>query len=989
MEGHLGGSHRTMAVMRRARGLVAASVALATGLVAVAAVGLVAWRTVGSSGPALAQPRDAGPAGAAGGRAPEEPVPSDLAGAEAALGRGSYVAAEQAFTKLARGRDTARARLGLARVRVATGRYDDAAAVAQQVAASSDLHADAETLRAEMLAARGRLDDAERVLAGLARDPRAHRARVVLGRLLLRRGRPSEAQPQLMALVQAYNDRAIGERDAAGLSYVGMAARGLASYQDANDAFQEAARADPQRVETQLEWAELFLEKYDAGHAEECVRDALRVNGRSARAHALMARIVLEQSFDFTKAQEELDLALSVDPSLVAAHVTRAGIALRDMDIAGADRHLDRALAVDPNDLEALSVRAAVRFLADDAAGFTRAKAEVLRRNPRFSRMYSIIAEYADWEHRYPEIVAMAREAVRLDPEDAFAYATLGLNLLRMGDEQNGLPALQQSWRRDRFNVHVFNTLNLYDDVITQEYVDFPSAPFVFRMHREEKPVLERYAPARLGRAWADMVRRYRFTPEGPVRIEMYASAAHFSVRTTGLPNVGVQGVCFGKVVTALSPRGGPFNWAQITSHELAHVFHIQLSRNHVPRWFTEGLAEHETVMARPEWRREDDSSLYRALAGGRLPALVDLNSAFTHARSGDDILVAYYASSRLVGYIVERFGFPKIPEMLRAWGAGRRTPEVIRTVLGIEPADLDRAFRERELRRLAARARDFSIDFAQYRDIDALRRAAAVASPSADALAGLAAGLVRAGQAEEALRTAERAIRISARQPVAQFLLASAALAHGNAAEADVHLRDLAAGGVDGYEVRLLAARIALRRNDARAARAALEAATRIDGERPEAWQGLAEVAEHAHDANAELDVLQRLVRIDQHDRESMGKLLDLLWARSRWAEIVALGEQISDVDPHRGDSHLALGDALARTGRAADALPELEAAMLTHATHPGRVHLARARALVALGRAAEARRAAQEAARADPALAAEATAVLGSAPRGRPAPR
>ncbi|HBQ12735.1 MAG TPA: hypothetical protein DEF51_16880, partial [Myxococcales bacterium] len=110
------------------------------------------------------------------------------------------------------------------------------------------------------------------------------------------------------------------------------------------------------------------------------------------------------------------------------------------------------------------------------------------------------------------------------------------------------------------------------------------------------------------------MRRRYGFTPTTPVHVEMFSDNQHFSVRTSGLPNMGVQGVCFGQVVTALSPRAGPFNWAQITTHELAHVFHIQLSRNRVPRWFTEGLAEYETIIARPEWQREQDHRLWLAL---------------------------------------------------------------------------------------------------------------------------------------------------------------------------------------------------------------------------------------------------------------------------------------------------------------------------------------------------------------------------------------
>jgi hypothetical protein len=128
--------------------------------------------------------------------------------------------------------------------------------------------------------------------------------------------------------------------------------------------------------------------------------------------------------------------------------------------------------------------------------------------------------------------------------------------------------------------------LNFWDEVVRRHHETFEARPFVFRLHREERPLLEGALTNTLRAAWEDMRRRYRYTPRTPVWVELYASDAHFSVRTSDLPNVGVQGVCFGPVVTALSPRAGSFDWAQITIQELAHVFHIQLSRNRVPRWF-------------------------------------------------------------------------------------------------------------------------------------------------------------------------------------------------------------------------------------------------------------------------------------------------------------------------------------------------------------------------------------------------------------------
>src|SRR5690606_4727763 len=243
--------------------------------------------------------------------------------------------------------------------------------------------------------------------------------------------------------------------------------------------------------------------------------------------------------------------------------------------------------------------------------------------------LYTIMAEYADFEHRYPSLVEFGREAVALDPSDARAYALLGTNLLRVGDEEAGLAALREAFRRDRYDVRVFNTLNLYDEVIPTSYERFEQGPFVFRMHRDERPILERYAPPLLTRAFSDMRRRYRSAPEGKIHFEMYASEEHFSVRTSGLPRIGLQGVCFGKVVTAVSPAGGPYNFAQITWHELAHVFHLHLSQYRAPRWLTEGLAEYETDVAGLGFRRELDHALLSALERDTLPPLALLNHAF------------------------------------------------------------------------------------------------------------------------------------------------------------------------------------------------------------------------------------------------------------------------------------------------------------------------------------------------------------------------
>jgi tetratricopeptide (TPR) repeat protein len=905
--------------------------------------------------------------------------PTSIGAAQAALDAGRYAQAEAGFGALAARGDALRPRalLGLGRVLLITGRYEDAERKGAEAAKLPGWAGRGHTLRGEALSAVGKRAEAQAAFEAALADPKSLRARVLLARLLLDRGRKAQAEPHLLALIEAYNDDTLGT-DAEALAYVAMAARALGSMHDANDAFREAALADRGRVETQLEWAALFLEKYDQRHAVESAAEALEHNPNDPRTHVLLARLSLMRGFDFETATEHVDRALAVNPRLAAPHVLRAGMALRDMDVQRADQHLDVALGIDPADLEALSVRAAGRFLADDAAGFARVKKQVLALNPRFARFFSIVSEYAEWEHRYAELVELSREALAIDPDDALAHATLGLNLLREGREPEGVAALREAWKRDRFNVLVFNTLNLYEKVLEPEYEFVKAPPLLLRMHKEERPALEPYVPTLLQGAYEGMRKRYQFTPEGPVRIELYAAREHFSVRTTGLPNVGVQGVCFGKVVTALSPRGGPFNWGQITWHELAHVFHLQLSKNHVPRWFTEGLAELETTQARPEWKREDDFSLWISFMQDRVPKLRDLNRAFTQARSPEDLMTAYYLASQVVAYVVERFGWDKVRPMLVAWGQGKRTEQVIEEVLGLSIEQLDADARAALRKRLTRYDDDFWVDFSKYEDLPALEAKARAAPKDADAQAALALGLAAADRFDDAGRAGELALSLKKDHPLAHFALARVALQAGDSARAARGLQAIIDGGKDAYVLRMMLARAALDAGDVDRARIHAERAATLDPTQTDAFQILIKVAGEKSDPVLGRKALTALAELDQHDRIVHLALMAALLEAKDYAAVVKYGERALLLDPENAEVHRLLAEGLARTSDPTRALFELDRATALGHGRPARLELIRARALLALGKRAESRAAARKAVTLDPKLEPQAADLL-----------
>ena len=50
--------------------------------------------------------------------------------------------------------------------------------------------------------------------------------------------------------------------------------------------------------------------------------------------------------------------------------------------------------------------------------------------------------------------------------------------------------------------MRVFNTLNLYEKDVAKNYVSASYKNFTIRYHREEKPILERYVPELLDRAF-------------------------------------------------------------------------------------------------------------------------------------------------------------------------------------------------------------------------------------------------------------------------------------------------------------------------------------------------------------------------------------------------------------------------------------------------------------------------------------------------------
>ncbi len=451
--------------------------------------------------------------------------------------------------------------------------------------------------------------------------------------------------------------------------------------------------------------------------------------------------------------------ALEINPNSVDAYVFLAQQAVDAGHKEDARQALRKALAVNPSSLDAHALLAAMAYVDDDEAEFEAESAKALAIAPRYGEVYRMAGELAAHNYRFDDAVALTRRALSLDPSNPRMEADLGLHLLRTGDEPAARAALEASFKADGFDLVTKNLLDMLD--VLDKFETVRDGNLVIRMNKAEAPVLQEYAIPLAHQALKTFSARYDFTPKGPILIEIFPKHDDFAVRNAGLPGmIGALGACFGRVVTMDSPkaRPGEFQWEATLWHELAHVVTLQMSKQRVPRWLTEGISVYEEKRARADWGREMDVEFALMLDHGETLKLKDLNAAFQNPRT---ISLAYFEASLLVEHMVTAFGEPGINKLLRAYGQGLDTDAALKSALNTDFDQLQVGFDQSiermfgTLRRALAVPAD--VDLA-HAPLEQLRTMAGDNPRSYPVLTAYGMALRKAGQLDEAMTEFERA---------------------------------------------------------------------------------------------------------------------------------------------------------------------------------------------------------------------------------------
>lgn len=432
--------------------------------------------------------------------------------------------------------------------------------------------------------------------------------------------------------------------------------------------YDQAKKDNPTAVEPYLASGELALEKHDAALAAEAFNEAAKRDPDDPDIHLGLARAFEN---DAERATQSLNKALELNPHHVESLLFQADNLLDREDYEKAEALLAHALEVNPQHSRAFAYRAAMAHLQGNKEREESSRRDALSGWGTNPEVDHLIGLKLSQNYRFAEGAEYQRRALRFSPAYRPARVQLCQDLLRLGEEDDGWRLAAEVFKEDPYNVLAYNLVTLHDTL--SKFRTLKSDHFLLRMDAHEAQIYGQRALRLLERGRQKLCDKYGVVLTRPVTVEIFPQQKDFAVRTFGMPGgEGFLGVCFGNVVTVNSPasRGAnPSNWEAVLWHEFCHVVTLHKTRNKMPRWLSEGISVYEERLEQPAWGQSMNPQYRDWVLEGKATPVSKLSSAFLRPPTPMHLQFAYYQSSMVVQYIVERFGLPAVQKVLRDLG--------------------------------------------------------------------------------------------------------------------------------------------------------------------------------------------------------------------------------------------------------------------------------------------------------------------------------
>jgi len=562
-----------------------------------------------------------------------------------------------------------------------SGNYSQCADVAAQMVRHRPASEDWQVLLSQALLASGKYTEAYNAMTNAVEENSwSIRLQWQARQVYLCNGLTDLANEVIDRVLQHVNNQPSTYRDAESLVVFGQAAllKGADPKLVLDSVLDPARKADPTSREPYLASGQLALDKHDFALAAKRFEEGLKQLPDDPDLRLGLARAYAPS--DAALMADALEKALDRNSNHVGSLLLLVDRSIDAEDYPETERLLDRINAVNPWEPDAWAYRAVVAHLKHQPDDELAARQKALKFWTNNPRVDFLIGQKLSQNYRFTEGAAHQRQALAFDADYLPAKAQLAQDLLRLGDESEGWQLADQVQKQDGYDVEMFNLTTLHDTMT--KFATLTNDDFIVRMAVHEVAVYGDQVLELLERARSNLCAKYAFEVKRPTFVEIFPDQKDFAVRTFGMPgNPGYLGVCFGTLVTANSPAahpGHPVNWQSVLYHEFCHVVTLQKTRNKMPRWLSEGISVYEESQANPTWGQRMTPRYREMVLGGDLTPISKLSGAFMAPPTPMHLQFAYYESSLVVEFLVQKFGLDQVKAILTDLGKGEEINQTI-----------------------------------------------------------------------------------------------------------------------------------------------------------------------------------------------------------------------------------------------------------------------------------------------------------------------
>lgn len=591
---------------------------------------------------------------------------------------------------------SAGAELNEARALYLSGQYKECAALCEPEVATRN-NEQWHLLLARSLMTSGRYAEAlQSITNSLSRDRWNVRLMWQARQVFLANGKKKEADEMFDGVLEEVTTRPRDHRDALSMVVFGQAAleRGADAKRVLTSVFEPARKADPQEREVYLAAGNLALAKQDFALAAKKFDEGLKELPEDPDLHYGVARAFAPSDIELLRSS--LEAALSRNSNHVGSLLLMVDHSIDAEDFAQALELLDRVEKVNPEQPEAWAYRAVIAHLKNQPEVERFAYGRARKYFPDQPQVDHLIGRKLSQNYRFAEGSVYQRRALDRDPRYSPAKAQLAQDLLRLGKENEGWQLAQEVHAEDGYHVEAYNLTTLHDAMA--KFTVLTNGDFQLRMGPEEARLYGEKALGLLARAKDRLTAKYGITLQAPTLVDIFPEQKDFAVRTFGMPgNPGYLGVCFGNVITANGPTANgnhPVNWEAVLWHEFCHVVTLQMTRNKMPRWLSEGISVYEEVQANPAWGQRMNPAYRQMILSGEMTPVSKLSGAFLAPPTQEHLQFAYYQASLVVEFLIENRGLPALRKVLASLAEGEPINDALEKYT-LPIAELDRRFTE------------------------------------------------------------------------------------------------------------------------------------------------------------------------------------------------------------------------------------------------------------------------------------------------------